>query len=72
MKVVDYDIISGTRTVVAEKVKEKVKEGWQPFGSIHFRNQACRVHYAQAIAMYDDMPQEVKVVGTVETHTPTH
>jgi hypothetical protein len=50
----------------------KVKEGWQPFGSIHFRNQACRVHYAQAIAMYDDMPQEVKVVGTVETHTPTH
>jgi hypothetical protein len=65
MKIVDYDIISGGRESVAETVKEKIKEGWQPHGSLTF--SVSSAIYVQPIVMYDDMPTDVKVIGTVET-----
>ena len=59
-KIVDYQIVSGFDTFIERVVKDSIKEGWYPVGSIMAYKDYPRTVFFQAMVKYEEEDEKTR------------
>ena len=60
-KIIDYDILEENNpNKLVDKVKEKIKEGFEPYGFMEAKGEYQHAYYMQAVVKYEyvTMPKQ--------------